>query len=248
MPRIENAEEYLNGNEVMDLWPASKNLFYSNIQPRLQTYHFDGKKRPHYYKKSEVLALKGGEPTTQREPIIISGIFGDWTLHLRSRGYQAITMTGAIEQLTLPEEVRNTFHIPSERQFIRRSRKTLANGVPICMWSTYYPLELVQGKILDKMKQDSTLDIVKSIREEHGIAVRWEKNRYTGRNATLEEQEDLQLLTNEPVLILQRGCWTDDRQTLTHVSHMTLLASWFAIEHDFPVSTNVWDNQKEQGI
>ncbi|HEU5374939.1 MAG TPA: UTRA domain-containing protein, partial [Ktedonobacteraceae bacterium] len=204
--------------------------------------------RPHYYKKSEVLALRSGEPLTQREPIIISGIFGDWTLHLRSRGYQAITTTQDIEQVTLPEEVRNTFHIPAERQFIRRSRMTLANGVPICTWSTYYPLELVQEKILDEMKRDSRLDIVKHIKEEHGIAPRWEKNRYTARSATLEEQETLKLLTNEPVLILQRGCWTDDRQTLTHVSHMTLLASWFAIEHDFPVSAKVWDGQKESDL
>ena len=242
MPRIENGEEFLNGSEVMSLWPASRNLFYSNIQPRLKTYHFDGKKRPHYYGKAEVLALKGGEPITGREPITISGIFGDWTSHLRARGYQASTINKTVEQSTLPAEVKNTFHLPAERQFIKRSRMTLANGVPICMWSTYYPIELVEGKILQEMKQDSTTDVVKRIKEEHGLVARWEKNRYTARSTTLEEQETLELLTNEPVLILQRGCWTDDRQILTHISHMTLLASWFAIEHDASIAVGVWES------
>lgn len=243
--RIEQGEQYLNGNEVMELWPASRNLFYGSIQPRLQAYHFDGKKRPHYYKESEVWALRSGKAATHKELITISGIFGDWTIYLRSLGYQADTINQEIEITTLPEETSDTFHILKNRQFVKRSRKTLANGVPICTWATYYPLELIEGNILEQMKQEPKLDVIRKIREAHGIAVEWEKDRYTSRNATLEEQENLQLLTNEPVLILQRGCWNGDRQILTHISHMTLLGSWFAIEHDFPVK--VWNNnQKEE--
>lgn len=244
MPRIVNNEEYLNGEEVMSFWPASKKLFYDNIQPRLQAYHFDGKKRPHYYKKAEVIALRSGKPIAQREPVTISGIFGDWTSYLRNLGYQADTKSEAVETTTLPEETIATFHIPSEKQFVRRLRKTRANGIPICVWSTYYPLELVEGTILTEMKQDPTLHVVERIREVHGVAVGWEKDRYTARNTTLAEQEVLQLVTNEPVLILQRGCWTSDRQTLAFVSHMTLLGSWFAIEHDSPVK--IWDTQGEK--
>jgi DNA-binding GntR family transcriptional regulator len=241
MSRIENNEEYLNGEEVMAMWPASKNLFYSGIQPRLQAYHFEGKKRPHYYKKSEVLALRSGQPTVQKEPITLYGIVEDWTIYLRAHGYQANTTTEDIEIVALPKEVETTFHISSEKRFARRTRKTLANGIPICVWSTYYPLELVEGEILAKMRQESTLNVVKQIKEVHGIIVGFERDRYTARNATLEEQKTLQLLTNEPVLIIQRGCWTSDKQIiLTHISHMTLLGSWFAIEHEIPVDTRVW--------
>src|SRR5215472_4910214 len=157
MPRTEAGEVYLNGQEVMALWPASKNLFYDNIQPRLQTYHFGGRKKPHYYKESEVLALRSGKPFVQRSPIIISGIFGDWTMYLRPLGYRAETVNFAIATGPLPEEVLTTFQLPASRQFAQRSRMTLANGVPICTWSTYYPLELVQEKILDEMKLDPAL-------------------------------------------------------------------------------------------
>lgn len=244
MPRIENNEEYLNGDEVMKMWPASRNLFYGSIQPRLQAYHFDGKMRPHYYKKSDVLALKSGKPAPHKERITISGIFGDWTVYLRSLGYQAETVNhGEVEVVVLPEEVSATFHISAEKPFARRTRMTLANGAPICVWSTYYPLELIGDEILAEMRQDPKLDVIKRMKDVHGITVGWERDRYTTRNTTLEEQKLLQLLTNEPILILQRECRTADKQLLTHVSHMTLLGSWFAIEHDFPVPVKTWSNQ-----
>lgn len=246
MPRIEAGERYLNGQEVMTLWPASKKLFYGNIQPRLQVYHFSGRMKPHYYKEADVLALRSGKPHVQRDPIIISGIFGDWTVYLRSLGYRAETVNFDIEVASLPDEVISTFQFPASRQFAERSRMTLANGVPICMWSTYYPLELVQENILEEMKNDSSLDVIARIKDVHGIAVGWERNRYTARDTILEEQEQLKLLTNEPVLILQRACFTKDKKILTHVSHMTLLGSWFAIEHEAPVK--IWDDRKEQEI
>jgi hypothetical protein len=241
MPRVENGEEYLNGEEVMNFWPASRNLFYGSIQPRLQAYHFDGKRRPHWYKKTDVLALRSGKSTEQRERITISGIFKDWATYLRNLGYQADTISQPVEVVTLPQEISTTFHIPAGRQFARRTRMTLANGVPICVWSTYYPLELIGEDILTEMQQDPMLDVVERIREARQIVVGWEKDRYTARRATLEEQQLLQLLTDEPVLILQRACWTSGRQTLTHASHMTLLASWFAIEHESPVPAKLWD-------
>jgi hypothetical protein len=236
MPRIEEGETYLNGQEVMALWPASKKLFYDNIQPRLPTYHFGGRKKPHYYKESEVLALRSGKPSAPRSLIIISGIFSDWTIYLRSLGYRAETVNSEIELAELPEEVLNTFHLPATEQFAKRSRMTLANGVPICTWSMYYPIGLVEGKIFGEMIEDPNLNVVTRIEEIHGMTVGWERSRYTARSATLQEQLSLKLLTNEPLLILQRACFTKDRQTLIHVSHMALLGSWFAIEHDKTVN------------
>lgn len=243
MPRTEEGEVYLNGQEVMEIWPASKKLFYDNIQPRLQAYHFGGRKKPHYYRQSEVLALRSGKPLVQRSPIIISGIFSDWTVYLRSLGYRAETVNSDVTLAELPAETLNAFQIPSTQQFAMRSRKTLANGAPICTWSTYYPIELVLGKIFDEMLENPTLDVVTRIKEVHGIFIGWERNRYTARDATMREKHELELLTNEPVLILQRACFTKDRQKLTHISHMTLLGSWFAIEHDNEVT--IWDGQKE---
>lgn len=237
MPKIINGEEFLTTEEVMAFWPASRNLFYKRIQPRLRAYHFEGKATPHYYKKTEVEALRSGQPI-KRDPIVLSGILGDWTVYVRSLGFEAETKTISLEICSLPEEIRRTFHLSSERQFVRRSRMTLANGVPICQWSTYFPLELIGGEIFAEMQRDSSLDVLRRIREIHGLSVAWERDRYSARNASPEEQALLQLLTNEPVLVVQRACFSKDR-TLTHISHMILIASWFAVEHEFPVREQV---------
>ncbi len=233
--KVINGEEYLTIEEVMRLWPASRNLFYKRIKPRLRSYHFEGKATPHFYKKTEVLALRDGRPE-QRDPILLSGLLGDWTIFLRSLGYQAETKTTTVEITNLPEEIRRTFRLPLDRQFVRRSRMTLANGIPICSWSSYYPLELVAGEIFAEMQRDPSLDVLKKIRELRAISPTWERDRYLARNASPEEQALMQLITNEPVLVVQRGCWTGkDKQTLTHISHMVLVASWFAVEHEFPL-------------
>ena len=68
-----------------------------------------------------MLALRSGKPLVQRNPIITSGIFGDWTIYLRSLGYRAETVNFAITTGSLPEEVMTTFHLPASRQFARRS-------------------------------------------------------------------------------------------------------------------------------
>ncbi|MBX5457791.1 MAG: UTRA domain-containing protein [Thermogemmatispora sp.] len=238
MPRIVNGEEFLTTAEVLKTWPASKKLFYDRIHPWLRCYHFDGKVKPNYYKKSEVEALRTGQPF-QREPILLSGILGDWTIYLRSLGFQAETRTYAVKRSSLPEEIARTFQIDPDQQFVQRSRMTIvSNKAPICFWSTYYPLDLVKGTILSEMEKNPSLDVLKRIKEVHGITIGWERDRYLARNASPEEQKLLRLLTNEPVLTIYRGCWTQDKQTLTHISYMILLASWFAVEHEFPVA---WD-------
>ncbi len=237
MSKIVESEEYLNTDEVMTELGASKKRFYSNVKPQLKVYQFGGKKAP-WYKKREVLALKSGQ-LERTAPITISGILQDWTTHVRALGYQIDTKNREIKIVQLPDKVTAAFGIASERQFVMRSRISFVNRVPICIWTTYYPLELVKGDILEEMKRDEETDVVKRIKEQHGIVIGWSKDRYTARTAITEEQELLQLLRDDPVLILQRVSYTRDKKTLVLYSHMTLLGSWFAPEHEYEV--NIWE-------
>lgn len=52
------------------------------------------------------------------------------------------------------------------------------------------------------------------------------KGKYTAWVATFEEQELLQLLTNDPVFILQRVSYTMDKKMLVLYSDKVLLGSW----------------------
>jgi uncharacterized protein YqgQ len=238
MSKIVEKEEYLNTEEVLAELEASKKRFYSNVKPYLRTYHFDAKKTP-WYRKRDVLALKSGK-LARMASISISGIQRDWTTFLRSLGYRASTVDRTIEVgVSLPEDAVETFKLPSDEKFVKRSRMTIADGVPICVWDTYYPLELVEGDILEEMKHGFEVDVVRRIKEKHGIIVGIAKDKYTARTATFEEQELLQLLTNDPVLILQRASYTRDKKMLVLYSDMVLLGSWFAPEHEYEV--NIWE-------
>lgn len=237
MSKIVENEEYLDTQEVLAELGASKKRFYSNVKPYLHMYHFDAKKTP-WYRKRDVLALKSGK-LVRMASIPISGILKDWTVFLRSLGYRADTIDCSIETVALPEDAPASFNLPTDKLFIKRRRKTLANSIPICVWDTYYPLELVEGDIHAELKRDFGLDVVKRIRELHGIVVGWGKDKYTARTATLEEQDILGLLTNDPVLILQRISYTRDKKILVLYSDMVLLGSWFAPEYEYEV--NVWE-------
>jgi len=234
--KIVDNEEYLSNKEAIALSGASKQSFYKNAKPYLRVYHFDAKLAP-WYKKSDVLAFKSGKPA-RKASLSINGIQRDWTTFLRALGYDAQTKTRAIEPAKLPPDVVVTFGLNADQQFIKRSRMTYVDGDPICVWSTYYPLKLVEGTILNEIEQNMSTDVVKRIKEEHGIVVGWGKDKYTARFATFKEQEILQLHINEPVLILQRVSYTEDRKTLVLYSEMTLLGSWFAPEHEYEV--NIW--------
>ncbi len=238
MSKIVEDQEYLDTQEVLAELDASKKRFYSNVKPYLRTYHFDAKKTP-WYRKRDVLALKGGK-LARMASISISGIQRDWTSFLRASGYHAVTIDRTIETgVFLPKDAIEMFKLPADKKFVKRSRMTIVDGVPICAWDTYYPLELVEGDILDEMKHGFEIDVVKRIKEKYGIVVGIAKDKYTARNATFEEQELLQLLSNDPVLILQRVSYTRDRQTLVLYSDMVLLGSWFAPEHEYEV--NIWE-------
>lgn len=236
MPRIVDNEEYLTVVEAIALSGASKQSFYKNAKPHLEVHHFDAKKAP-WYKKSDVLAFKSGKPV-RKASLSINGIQRDWTAFLRALGYDAKTVNLSIEATTLPKDAVTFFDLDAEQQFIRRSRMTYANGAPICVWGTYYPLNLIEGEILQEMEKNISTDVVKRIKEKHNIVVGWGKDKYTARLATFEEQKLLQLPVNEPLIILQRVSYTRDRETLILYSEMALLGSWFAPEHEYEV--NIW--------
>ncbi len=238
MPKIVENEEYLDTQEVLAELGASKKRFYSNVKPLLKAYQFGGRKAP-WYKKREVLALKSGQ-IERTAPITISGILRHWTTHVRALGYQIDTKNREIEIVTLPDKVTASFGIAPEQRFVKRSRISFVNRVPICIWTTYYPLALVEGEIHEEMKRDEETDVVRRIQEKQGLRIGWVKDRYTARLATTEEQELLQLLRDDPVLILQRVACSRDRKTLILYSHMTLLGSWFAPEHEYEVG--IWED------
>lgn len=245
MPITVDNEEYLNTDDAMTELRVSRQHFYTEVKPYLRAYHFGTKKKP-WYRKQDILDLKTSTPERPAPPIVIPGIFPNWTQHVRSLGLQVDTLNRAIEIVSLDaESLPPTFRIEPYQQFVKRSRISFINREPICLWASYYPLHLVRGEIYEEMKRDEETDVVKRIAEVHGLVIGWAKDRYSARLATSEEQEALQLLRDEPILRLQRVSYASDKRTLILYSDMTLLATWFAPEHEYPV--DIWQPRPSPG-
>jgi DNA-binding GntR family transcriptional regulator len=228
---------FLTTPETIQEMHTSRKTFYANIRPQLQAHFFDGKKAP-WYKKTDIIDLKNGR-VVRKASISISGIQKDWSMYLRSLGYRVGTIDRSIEEnVFLPQDAIDFFLLSASEKFVKRSRVTFANDMPICAWSTYYPISLIGGSILDKMKDSVEVDVVQLIKEQHNIAVSIAKDKYTARSATFEEQELLQLISNDPILVLQRASYTENREQLVLYSDMSLLGSWFAPEHEYKV--DIW--------
>ncbi len=236
MPKIVETEKYLNTEEAMSELGASRTRFYHNAKPFLRAYRFEAKRTP-WYKERDIRALKTGHPV-RKASIPLSGILGDWTAYARSLGFQAETELCSVEVVTLPQDVVETFHLPADMQFVKRSRLTRIDGLPICTWSTFYPLHLVDD-ILDQMKHGLADHIVEHINEKHGVVIGKARDRYTARMTTFDEQALFHTATDEPALILQRVSYTHDKKTLVLYSSMVLLGSWFTVDLEYDV--DVWN-------
>ncbi len=220
----------------MALLGTSKQSFYDNARRHLKPYHFDAK-RSTWYSEAEVLSLKNGV-AVRGVGIRLTNIQQNWMQDIIDMGYNARTENrGDVEIVTLPTDAVTAFHLPPAQQFAKRSRMTLVDNVPICLWSSYYPLNLVEGEILEEMRNGVAIDVVKRIKEIHGVVIRVSRERYSTRVTTLEEQALLRLVTDDPVLILQRASYTQEKQSLVLYSYMTLLGSWFASEREYEVNT-----------
>ncbi len=235
MPKIVESEEYLNTQEVLSMLQASKKRFYQNIKPHLHSYHFDAMKTP-WYRTRDILALQTGKPVRKAE-IRIGGLLKDWTAYLGSLGFRSETVYRSVEVTTLPGDAMRAFRLAQGQQFLKRSGLSTADGEVICVWDSYYPLELV-ADILDQLKAGSAIDVVAHIRQRHNLVITHATDRYTARDTTLDEQNIFRLLTDEPMLILQRVSYTADEKVLVLYSDMVLRASWFAPEYSY--SVNIW--------
>lgn len=229
-------EEYMDTQEVLTLFGASKKRFYSNIKPRLRVYHFDALKTP-WYRRQEVLALKEGK-AVRKGDIAISGINKHWSRFLKAQGYRVDTQLRGVVTSHLPEDAVKFFHLPADQTFVKTSKITFADRAPICTWDTYYPASLISDELLAQMENNTADDVPLAIKEQHGLVIANAKDRLLARITTFEEQTLFQLVNDEAVQVLQRASYTSKNE-LVLFSDMALLGSWFAPE--YPYAVDIWD-------
>lgn len=233
MPRTEKGEVFLDTSESAAELGISRQLFYVNAKPMLRVYRFDAKKQP-FYKKSDVIALKEGLPM-RKPPIVISGLFKDWTTHVRNLGHAVETVDKEVFHVApAPENVAAFFGIHAGDDVVTRMQMNAIDGEPACLWVSYYPFSLVEGEIFEEVSRNPRSSIIGLLKEKHGVVISHAVDKIGARLPTPIEQEQLKIVSGEPVFTLDRMSYTDEDKVVLYQS-MVLLASVFQLTYPYRV-------------
>jgi len=236
MNKIVGTEEYLSAAEAAKILGVSIARFYTNARKSLRVYRFDAKKVK-WYNKNQVLAMKEGKPV-RKASIAITGMFSNWTEHARSLGFNIESKDVETATEYLPQDLKESFYVSADQEFVRKTQMSWIDGVPVCSWSSFYPVDLVED-VIPQILDGSMHNIIEYIADHHGLVIREVSDVYIGRNTTFEEQAKFQLLNDEPVLVLQRMAQTEDHQVVVLYQQMELLSSWFVVRRT--ESIHHWD-------
>lgn len=236
MSKFVRGKKYLNATEAAQLVEGSRQFFYDNVKPRLTPHHFGARKTP-LYEEEEIKTVMEGK-SVRNANISIRGMFADWTEYLEGLGYNAQTLDDTREIATLPDDAVRIFKLSPDRKFFKRERKSYASGTPICVWSTYYPADLLEP-VLDQLIQGDPIHAIEYIKDVHGLVIKDVDERYTARLTTIAEHNQFDLRNDQAVLSLQRASYTKGEKDLVLFSDMALLGNWFDARRQYTVDH--WD-------
>jgi DNA-binding GntR family transcriptional regulator len=165
--------------------------------------------------------------------ITITGMFADWTQHLEDLGYRAETKDTVREITKLPENAVRLFGLPADRVCFKRERMSYANGTPICAWSTYYPIDLLDN-ILGQLIQGAPISVMDHVYDMHHLTLTVVDERYASRITTFDELNRFQLTEEQSILILERAGFTHNSDLILY-SEMSLLGNWFDVRRTYTV-------------
>jgi hypothetical protein len=232
--RVEGGVKYITAEPAARLLGVSHDHFYEKSILSLTRYFFDGRRRP-WYKEEQVADLKAGR-IAQNPVIAIEGMYKDWTTDARALGIPVTTgmatIRGIQEPLYLPEEVCAAFGLDGHVRMLCRARFSMANKLYLCTWDTYWPYALVE-EFLPAMKTDPDFSVSRALAAKGRSPVR-AVEEVSSRHANLYEQEQMQMVSNEPILVLQRACYGQDG-TFVLFSDMSLRGSFFKRRYEFAI-------------
>lgn len=133
-------------------------------------------------------------------------------------GTQTIVFAG---EVTPPPEVADAFAISASERVVLRRRIILLDDVPVEVAESYYPLYIAQGTRLAELRKVPGGAV--SLLAELGHATKSTVEDVSARLPTSDECELLGTAADEPVLILFRVVFADERRPV-EVSIMTMIA------------------------
>lgn len=229
--RHEQGELYVDTPDAIATLKMSRQYFYVNVRAKLQAYHFDGRAKP-WYKDRDVRDLRDGK-TVRKADVVIEGILKNWVVSVREQGHTAEVFDRESPRIvSAPKAVADVFAEYSNREVVLRARGGAIDGHPCCMWTTYYPIDLVRGDTLEAMLRDSQTDTMALIQAQHGLSIHHAKDQVTSRLPTPEEQVTLEIVPDDPILVLRRTSYAESGKAMLFQEQI-LVAAYFLMTYTY---------------
>lgn len=130
-----------------------------------------------------------------------------------------------------PETVRDRLQLTEDTEVVVRSRRYLADGLPIEVATSFIPVDLAEGTSI--LEQDSGPGGIYARLEETGHRLARFVEEVSARMPTVDERRRLQLGGGIPVLIVLRTAYSVDGRAV-EVCDTVKAAPAYVLEYDFP--------------
>jgi GntR family transcriptional regulator len=188
-------------------------------------------------------AIRGrGVFVRSRPPIVRLGSdrFSRWRRQTNQAGFFADTAAAGsqpdieveVSRRIAPPDIAERMGLPKRSRVLVRSRRYLADGIPMQLATSYVPLDVVEGAPAVAKPNPGPGGIYMRM-EEAGHPITRFVERITTRMPTPEEAAALQLGTGTPVLQVQRTTYGEDDRVL-EVVDMILAGNRYELAYDIP--------------
>jgi GntR family transcriptional regulator len=136
-----------------------------------------------------------------------------------------------VNRTRAPEQIRERLELAEHDEVVVRSRRYLADGLPIETATSYVPLDLAEGTLITE--RDTGPGGIYARLEEHGHQLARFVEEVSARMPTADERRRLQLGGGTPVLTVLRTAY-DSTGRAVEVCDTVKTATAYVLEYDFP--------------
>ena len=149
---------------------------------------------------------------------------------------EAAGLTPTVDQVTVsrsevPAPVRDRLRLTEDTEAVVRSRRYLADGLPIEIAVSYIPLDVAEGTRI--IEPDTGPGGIYARLEEAGHRLAQFTEEVTARMPTADERRRLQIGGGMPVLTVLRTAYTTEGRPV-EVCDTVKSAAAYVLEYDFP--------------
>ena len=232
MPLVENGVEYLNASEASNELNISRQWFYENIQPLLETHRIGVRTRA-YYKASDIHQLKT-TVTESRLPIIVHGIQKNFVKSLQALGIPCtVANVGVPEIVPMSESLAKIFGVDTGSPIVKRGRLQGVQGTPYRLVTNWYPTKYADPALIEEMRTNDDADMPALMKAKYGVTIEPIEETVTTRKATPDERKILKIRSPGQIYEIRRINYATDGKDVVMVSDLILVARYFKLKYTY---------------